>query len=84
MRNTLSLTQLDTRSEPTIVFCMTPRQRLLDMQLPGGIDIYVSSRRASDQSWDEIAAAINRQLPNEPSLNGNTLRRWYQTREVAA
>lgn len=63
---------------------MSYRRRLLDMQLPGGIDTYVTSRRSAGKGWGSIAADINRQLPNEDAIDGNTLRRWYQNREDAA
>lgn len=47
------------------------------MQLPGGIDHYVLSRREAKKGWGSIATDINRHLPNEDPIDGNTLRRWY-------
>lgn len=62
---------------------MSYRRRLLDMQLPGGLDAYVTSRRSAGKGWGSIAADINRQLPNEDAIDGNTLRRWFTTKDAA-
>lgn len=65
---------------------MTRSQRLLDRQLPGGIDHYVTERRATGSSWSSIERDICEQVDRADAVTAQTLRRWYGAlvSEVAA
>lgn len=65
---------------------MTPSQRLLDGQLPGGLDQFVRERRANRHSWGSIERDICEAVSREDAVTAQTLRRWYgaELAEVAA
>jgi hypothetical protein len=68
---------LHCRGTETTVSRMTPSQRLLDRQLPGGLDKFVSDRRSKDRSWEDIAQDIREATSRSDAVATNTLRRWY-------
>lgn len=55
---------------------MTPTQLLIEARLGQPLDRFVSQLRSKDWSWDEIAAEL-RERGGVPTLNGESVRRWY-------
>lgn len=56
---------------------MTPSRRLLDRQIPGGLDAFVAERREQRVSWESIARDIDEVTNRIDAVTANTLRRWY-------
>lgn len=63
---------------------MTPSQRLLDRQLPDGLDAFVSKRRKDGDSWESIAQDIRDATSRADAVATNTLRRWYADTELVS
>jgi hypothetical protein len=63
---------------------MTPSRRLLDRQIPGGLDAFVAERREQRASWESIARDIDEATNRTDAVTANTLRRWYVRTDDAA
>jgi hypothetical protein len=61
---------------------LTAKRRLADALLDGGLVAYVSSRRASGESWRQISWAIREEV--DLDIHPHTIRAWTLDDEPSA
>lgn len=54
---------------------MTPTRRLLDLNMNGGLDSFITEHRLNGRSWTAIARDLSALTGLE--IADETLRRWY-------
>jgi hypothetical protein len=62
----------------------TPTSRLADHLLPGGLEDFVRSRRATGVSWRRIALALYEATGHAIDVTDQALSRWFDDENGAA
>lgn len=57
---------------------LTPTAKLADVLLPGGLEEFVTERRARGMSWRRIAYEIYDATDKQVGVSYEVLRRWFK------
>ena len=60
-----------------VVQASTPKRRLADLLIEGGLETFVADRRAAKDSWRSIALDLYKVTAGELDITPESLRLWF-------